>query len=80
MPVKLGLSAKRLLRGADGQQSFGYFDTGFIASVPLAFMPSKTSWEVHGGVDFLWLGDNLRLLNHSDGVKPVGVIGLSVTY
>jgi hypothetical protein len=35
---------------------------------------------VHGGVDFLWLGDNLRLLNRDDSSKPVGIFGLSVTY
>jgi hypothetical protein len=80
IPVKLGLSARDYYEGPTGSNTFGYFDTGLIASVPLPFMPSKTSWEVHGGIDFLWLGDNLQLLNHSDGVKPVGVIGLSVTY
>jgi hypothetical protein len=80
VPVKLGLSAKDYYEGPTGSNRFGYFDTGFIASVPLAFMPSKSAWEVHGGVDVLWLGDNLRLLNRSDGVKPVGVLGLSVTY
>ena len=74
------MSAKDYYEGPTGSNAFGYFDTGFIASVPLAFMPSKTSWEVHGGVDFLWLGDNLQLLNRSDRFKPVGVIGLSVTY
>jgi hypothetical protein len=26
------------------------------------------------------LGDNLRLLNRSDRVAPVGILGLSVTY
>ena len=80
VPVKLGLSLKDYYEGPTGSNQFGYFDTGLIASVPLAFMPSKTAWEVHGGVDFLWLGDNLRLLNRSDRVKPVGILGLSVTY
>lgn len=80
IPVKLGLSVKDYYEGPTGSNRFGYFDTGLVASVPLAFMPSKTAWEVHGGVDFLWFGDNLRLLNHSDRVKPVGILGLSVTY
>jgi hypothetical protein len=80
VPVKLGLSVKDYYEGPTGSNRFGYFDTGLIASVPLAFMPSKTAWEVHGGVDVLWLGDNLRLLNRSDRVQPVGILGLSVTY
>jgi hypothetical protein len=80
IPVKLGMSARNYYEGPTGSNTFGYLDTGLVASVPLAFMPSKTTWEVHGGVDFITLGDNLRLLNHTDRVKPVGVIGLSVTY
>ena len=80
VPVKLGLSVRDYYEGPTGSNNFGYFDTGLIASVPLAFMPSRTAWEVHGGVDILWLGDNLRLLNGSDRVKPVGILGLSVTY
>jgi hypothetical protein len=80
IPVKLGLSLRNYYEGPSGGDTFGYFDTGLIASIPLAFMPTKTAWEVHGGVDVLWLGDNLRLLNRSDRIKPVGIFGLSVTY
>lgn len=80
IPVKLGLSVKDYYEGPTGSNRFGYFDTGLVASVPLAFMPTKTVWEVHGGVDLLWFGDNLQLLNKGDGVKPVGIVGVSVTY
>jgi hypothetical protein len=80
IPLKLGLSVRDYYEGPAGNKHFGYFDTGLIASVPLAFMPAGAAWEVHGGVDFLWLGDNLRLLNRDDSSKPVGIFGLSVTY
>jgi hypothetical protein len=80
IPLKVGLSVRNYYEGPAVGEHFGYFDTGLIASVPLAFMPAGTSWEVHGGVDFLWLGDNLRLLNRTDSTKPVGILGLSVTY
>ena len=80
IPLKLGLSVQDYYEGPTPNEHFGYFDTGLIASVPLAFMPAGTSWEIHGGVDFLWLGDNLRALNRSDSSKPVGILGLSVTY
>ena len=79
VPVKIGLSLKDYYEGPTGSNRFGYFDTGLIASVPLA-IGSTGSWEVHGGVDFLWLGDNLALLNSDDSFKPVGIIGLSFTY
>jgi hypothetical protein len=80
IPLKLGLSVRDYYEGPISNEHFGYFDTGLIASVPLAFMPAGSSWELHGGVDFLWLGDNLRLLNRTDSTKPVGILGLSVTY
>jgi hypothetical protein len=78
VPVKVGLSVKDYYEGATGSNRFGYFDTGIIASVPLSF--GGGSWEVHGGVDFLWLGDNMALLNSGDDFKPVGIIGMTFTY
>jgi hypothetical protein len=78
VPVKVGLSLKDYYEGPTGSNRFGYFDTGLIASVPLAFMGG--SWEAHGGVDFLWLGDNMALLNSGDDFKPVGIIGMTFTY
>ena len=80
IPAKLGLSLKDYYEGSTGSNRFGYFDLGAIASVPLAFMNGRSTWEVHGGLDILWLGDNLQLLNGTDRVKPVAVFGLSVTY
>jgi hypothetical protein len=79
IPVKLGLSARDYYEGVTGSDRFGYFDTGFIAGVALP-STGKVSWEVHGGVDLLWLGDNLKFINGDDGFKPVGVLGFSITY
>jgi hypothetical protein len=78
VPVKVGLSLKDYYEGPTGSNTFGYFDTGIIASVPFSLL--GTSWEVHGGVDFLWLGDNMALLNSGDDFKPVGIIGMTFTY
>jgi hypothetical protein len=80
IPAKIGLSLKDYYEGPTGSNRFGFFDLGGIASVPLAFLNGKSTWEVHGGLDILWLGDNTRILNHGDRVKPIGVVGLSVTY
>ncbi len=80
VPVKIGLSLKDYYEGPTGSNRFGFFDLGGIASVPLAFLNGKSTWEAHGGVDILWLGDNNRLLNGGDRVKPIFVMGLSVTY
>jgi hypothetical protein len=80
IPAKLGLSLKDYYEGPTGSNRFGYFDLGGIASVPLAFLNGKSSWEAHSGLDLVWLGDNNRLLNGGDRVKPVFVMGVSVTY
>jgi hypothetical protein len=80
VPVTLGMSLTHYYEGPTGSNRFGFFDVGGAVSVPLAFMSGRTSWEVHGGVNVMWLGDNLRLFNDGDRVKPVGVFGLSVTY
>ena len=80
IPAKIGLSLNDYYEGPTGSNKFGYFDLGGILSVPLAFMNGKSTWEVHGGVDVLWLGDNMKLLNGDDGIKPVAVVGFSVIY
>ena len=79
IPVKLGLSASDYYEGSTGSNTFGYFDTGFIVGLALP-ATGKVSWELHGGVDLLWFGDNLKILNDDDGFKPVGLIGFSMTY
>ena len=80
IPAKLGLSLKDYYEGSTGSNRFGYFDLGGIISVPLAFMNGRSSWDLHGGVDVLWLGDNMQILNGGDRVKPVFSIGVGVVY
>ena len=80
IPAKLGLSLKDYYEGASGSNRFGYFDLGGIISVPLAFLNGRSSWDLHGGVDLLWLGDNMRALNGGDRVQPVFSIGVGVVY
>jgi hypothetical protein len=79
IPVKTGLSVNKYYEGPNGDNHFGYFDTGLQLSVPVVSGKSG-SLEVHGGVDFMWLGDNLKLLNGDDGFKPVSLIGFTFTY
>jgi hypothetical protein len=79
IPVKTGLSVNKYYEGPTGDNHFGYFDTGVQLSVPVV-SGKGGSLEVHGGVDFMWLGDNLKLLNRDDGFKPVSLIGFTFTY
>jgi hypothetical protein len=79
IPVKTGLSVNNYYEGPAGDDHFGFFDTGLQLSVPVVSGKSG-SLEVHGGVDLMWLGDNLKLLNGDDGFKPVSLIGFTFTY
>ena len=80
IPVKVGVSLKDYYEGPTGSNRFGYFDTGLIASVPIGFLSGTGSWEAHAGVDFLWFGNNMKLLNSGDRFRPVGVVGVSFAY
>jgi hypothetical protein len=77
VPVKIGLSLADYYEGPLGNDRFGFFSTGVIGSVPLT--SGSVSWDIHGGVDLLWFGDNLKLAN-GDGFKPVGSIGIGFSY
>ena len=79
IPVKTGLSVHNYYE-LDGQDDhFGYFDTGLSLSVPLVSGKSGTL-EVHGGVDFMFLGDHLKTINSGDGFKPVTLAGFTYSY
>jgi hypothetical protein len=80
IPAKLGMSLNDYYQGPTGSNTFGYFDLGGILSVPLAFMNHGSTWDLHGGLDVLWLGDNNKILNGDERVKPVFTIGVGVVY
>lgn len=79
VPAKIGLSLKDYYEGPNDNDFFGYFTTGISAGVALP-STGAVSWEVHGGVDLYWLGNNLKLFNHDDSFKPVGTVGFSLSY
>jgi hypothetical protein len=58
-PIKLGLSAKDYYEFGSGEDSkFGYFSVAGIATVPI-----NSNWNVHGGAELQFFGDNLRSVN-----------------
>ena len=78
VPAKVGLSLRDYYEGINGSDTFGFFSAGLIASTPIT--TGKVTWDVHGGVDLMWLGSNLKGLNAGDGFKPIGVFGITLTY
>lgn len=77
-PTRVGISLRNYYEGINGSDTFGFFSTGAIASIPITV--GKTTWDIHGGLDVCWLGTNMKLLNGNDAVRPVGVFGITLTY
>ena len=78
IPAKVGLSLSDYYEGINGSDTFGFFSAGLIASTPIT--TGKVTWDLHGGVDLMWLGNNMKALNASEGFKPIGVFGITLTY
>lgn len=82
LPLTLGLSVSDYYEEPGGDDdTFGYFDAGFVASVPLSFIDSAYgSWSVTAGVDVLVLSDTLERVNRNDEAFVVGKAGISFVY
>ncbi|MGD9763686.1 MAG: hypothetical protein AB7V27_08235 [Candidatus Binatia bacterium] len=84
VPISVGLSLHDYYAPAqpDGDfETFGFFNPGLIASIPLAFMPAQYGlWSFSIGVDLLVLSDTLKALNRGDRTTWVGRTGLLMTY
>lgn len=78
LPVRVGLSLRDYYEGVNGNDTFGFASSGLVASVPLTIR--GVTWDFHGGVDLMWLGDNMALLNGEDHFKAMGIIGVTLTY
>jgi hypothetical protein len=82
VPLAVGLSLSDYYEfGTGSDDTFGYFSAGATLSVPLAFIPPEFGkWVVKGGVQVLFLGDNLKAINDGDEIQVIGTVGLAFTY
>jgi len=83
IPVKLGLSLKDYYETSDGEDhKFGYFDIGALFTMPFTTAPTRFgTWNIHGGVNFLALGDGTKQFNtDGDNKQVIGSIGIGMSY
>jgi hypothetical protein len=78
-PVKVGMSLSNYYEFGGEDNTFGYFSIAGVVTVPLATPPSYGSWNVHAGVEFQMLGDNLEAVN-GDSTKTIVWGGLGFSY
>jgi hypothetical protein len=85
IPVKLGLSLGDYYEAAGEDHAFGYVDAGVLFTIPFSGVPSRFgSWNLHGGVNFLGLGDGTKSFNVKDGEaegsQVIASIGIGLSY
>jgi hypothetical protein len=80
VPVRVGLSLNDYYEGIDGDETFGFLSIAGVATVPLTSAPTKFgSWNIHGGVEFLMLGDRNEAV-FGDSSHLIGSIGIGLSY
>lgn len=79
-PIKVGLSLGNYYELAGVDHTFGFLSLGARATVPIGQSTSYGSWNVHGGIDFLSLGDTTEAFNGGDQSKLVGSVGIGFSY
>jgi hypothetical protein len=78
VPVKVGLSLGDYYESFEGDEKFGFFSLAGVVTVPFTSAPTRLgTWNVHGGAEYLRLGES----NRSLGVNQlVGSIGIGFSY
>lgn len=83
VPVSVGLSLKDYYETPTGDNAFGFFDLGGMITLPFTGVPAKYgSWNLHGRVDYLRLGDSTVQYGGTDGKKDQAVVmgGIGLSY
>ena len=79
-PIKIGLSLNDYYELAGIDHPFGFLSLGAAASVPLGHRTNYGVWNVHGGLEFLSLGDTAEAFNAGSQQKLVGSVGIGFSY
>ena len=80
VPVKVGLSLSDYYEGINGDETFGFLSVAGVVTVPFTSAPTRFgSWNMHGGVEFLMLGDRNEAV-FGDSSHVIGSIGIGLSY
>ncbi len=79
-PIKIGLSLGDYYELDGESPTFGFFSVAGIVTVPLGGTTSLGAWNVHGGVEFMALGDTTKMFNGDDSSKIIGSFGIGFSY
>lgn len=80
-PIEVGLSLSDYYQdGAGDDDFFGYASVGVRLETALPMPAGFGEWSVFGGVNALFLGDNLETVNGDDSTEVIASIGISLTF
>jgi hypothetical protein len=80
VPVRVGLSLGDYYESLTGDETFGFLSVAGVLTVPFSGMPTKVgSWNIHGGVEFLMLGDRNEAV-FGDSSHVIGSVGIGLSY
>ena len=73
VPVRVGLSLGHYYEAFAKDDRFGFTSVAGIATRTIGGHTRFGSLNVHGGVEFLWLGERNRTFGETDVIGSVGV-------
>lgn len=79
-PIKVGISLDDYYELAGVDQRFGFLSLAAVATVPISDSTGYGRWNVHGGVEFLSLGNTPEAFNGGDQTKLVASVGIGLNY
>lgn len=80
VPIKVGLSLADYYEGLTGDDRFGFLSVAGVVTIPLSSAPTKFgSWNIHGGVEFLKLGERNEAV-FGKGSHVIGSVGIGFSY
>ncbi len=80
-PVAIGLSLSNYYQDAAGDdETFGFFQVGAAASIPLPFGDRFGTWTLNAGVAGLFLGASTAEINGGDNAEFIGTVGLQLDF
>jgi hypothetical protein len=86
VPLQVGVSLHDYYEliapnGTTRDHPFGFFSIGGLIRVPIAILsPRFGSWDLHGGANYLILGETTKAFNKGNATQFVALVGTSVTY
>lgn len=80
-PISVGMSLDNYYQDAAGNDdTFGFFQIGAKASIPLPFGDRYGKWTLNAGISALFLGDHTADYNAGDDTEIIGTIGVQVNF